>query len=190
MKNLLQVGDVIKTQPIAGFWACSVVLAFQPKSEDFSAMCLIGCTDGIFRHDFAFSDLKIDSLKIAVGVMGMEAGRKQLKVYAAKIYPGVEVIGTMDVSRIFPASIEFRVIRHDMPPWPLCGKTSSAIGNVAVSAWRSVHDREQWLLDLESSRVKTAALFEQMRAKERERRKKKKADPVGTDNGGAARRRV
>jgi len=171
MKKLLDVGDLIKTEAIPGFWVCSVVLAFQPKTEDFRPMCLIGVTNAVFEHSFTFSDLAIESLRIADDIGGWGASGRSLDVYEARITPEVEVVGHIDVSLISPEPYVLRFTRRDMPEWPLSGRLTRSIGHGSVHAWRRVHDRDRWLIDVEAAGKSHAEMLVRIRELDRAKRK-------------------
>lgn len=64
MKKNIEKGDLLKSNPLEGWWVCSIVLNCQPKSDEFNAMSHVAITNGVFNHDFDLSEVDIGNLKI------------------------------------------------------------------------------------------------------------------------------
>ncbi len=174
MKKLAEVGDVLKTQPIPGFWTASVVLAVQAKTEDFVPMCLVGGTLCVFPHDFTFSEIVPGSLRLARGISGVYADRPMLWVHAARLKLGVDVIGRVNVDTVADRIFELRFSRQDMPEWAMSGSLSGSIGSSSVHAWRSAHDRERWLQDLDAAARSHEAMITRLKEEARSKRQARK----------------
>ena len=177
MKKHVEAGDILKTHPIPGFWVASVVLATQPQTEDFKAMCLVGSTLCVFQHDFTFTELDHSALKVTRGISGFDADRPILYVYASRLKSGVEVIGSVDLAHITPQKFTLSFSRQDMPEWPMAGSLSCSIGSGAVHAWRSVHDHERWIADLVEARRSHEAMISRLKEESKVKRQTKKKTP-------------
>lgn len=181
MKKHLEAGDILKTQPIPGFWVASIVLATQARTEDFTPMCLIGSTPCVFQHDFAFSELVPATLTIARGISGLQADRPLLYLYESRLNQEVEVIGSIDLTQFPSLRFTLQFSRQSMPEWPMAGRLCRSIGSGAVHAWRSAHDHERWLADLSQAKRSHEAMIsrikEEARAKRQEKRKPDGAPP-------------
>lgn len=174
MKKHVEVGDILKTQPIPGFWVASVVVATQSRTEDFNAMCLVGNTLCVFQHDFAFIELVPATLTIAHGTSGFYADRPILEVYASRLKPDVEVIGSIDLNQIHSQRFTLQFSCQNMPEWPMVGALSRSIGSYAVHEWRSANDHDRWLLDLAEAERSHDAMITRLQQEARAKRQAKK----------------
>ena len=174
MKKHVEVGDVLKTKPIPGFWVASVVVATQSRTEDFNAMCLVGSTLCVLQHDFAFTELVPATLTIAHGVSGFYADRPILEVYASRLKPDVEVIGSIDLNQFHSQRFTLQFSRQNMPEWPMTGALCRSIGSYAVHAWRSANDHDRWLLDLAEAKRSHDAMISRLQQEARTKRQAKK----------------
>lgn len=170
MKKHLEVGDILKTQPIPGFWVASVVLSTQSRTDDFNAMCLIGSTLCVFQHDFAFTEIVPTTLAIAHGISGFDSGRPILYVYASRLKPDVEVVGSIDITEIPSQRYTLQFSRQKMPEWPMAGALCRSLGSGAVHAWRSANDHDRWLLDLAEAKRSHDAMISRLQQEARAKR--------------------
>jgi hypothetical protein len=175
MKKFVERGDVLKSNPIPGFWTASVVLATQPKTTEFVPMCLIGGTLCVFQHDFRFPEIDLAILKVARGVSGFDADRPMISVYASRLKAGVEVVGHVKVAEICDRTYELKFSRNDMPEWPMRGSLGVGLGSSSIDAWRSLYDKERWILDMEAARRSHLEMIQRLKIQANEKRNKNKA---------------
>jgi len=179
MKKLLSKGDVIKTNPRNGLWGCAVVLTEKDKTEDRDPMCHIGITGLVFQHDYEFSELKEEKLKILEFERGIrlkpneEFSRTEtlIGVYSRKIKIPINIIGNIDSSNIFNGPLPFEPNYGLEITWPLCGNVSNSLGMEAIISWRRIHDNVQLKKEIEESHRTNDELMEKIRKEESEKRK-------------------
>ncbi len=181
-QGLLAIGDILKTHPFEGYWGCALVLTAGEKIDKYDPMCHIGITTAVFTHDYCFNELDISNLKIIEIERKYRAAPNNyvplyketcIGIYSRKINSFVNRIGNIDVSSIFTIKLTFKVGNGSDGGWPLCGSVSRSLGYDAIHAWRSVHDRTQWLLDIDAAHKSHEAML--VRIKEEERQKRIKA---------------
>lgn len=148
MKKAIQKGDLLKSNPFEGFWVCSVVLSYQPKSDEFNAMSHVAITNAVFDHDFEFSEVDIDKLKIIHSRNNEDSLVPCIEIHASKLVKNIEVIGQLDVEFLYPHYLEFEIGNGSDGGWPQCGPLAKSLGYQAVHQWRKVNDREAWLKDI------------------------------------------
>ena len=151
MKKFLEVGDVIKTNPFEGFWVCSLVLSARKKTKDFNELCHIAVTNSVFTHDFENSEINSADLIILYTENSDGIKVPCIKVYASRIKPDIKVIGNIDVSSFYKKPLVFEIGDGFDSGWPSCGPVSKSIGFEAIHQWRSINDRDQWLLDIKDA---------------------------------------
>ena len=61
--QILNKGDVIRTQPQEGFWDIAVVLSQREKTPELHPMCHIAITPLLFHHKVSFEEISIIDLK-------------------------------------------------------------------------------------------------------------------------------
>ena len=180
-KKLLEIGDVLKTNPVDGYWGCALVLSVRGKTEEFDPMCHIAVTSTVFRRDYELSDLDVPTLAILEFDRQARVGPNEyvplrhetaIGIYARKHTDAVNVVGNIDVSFITPDPLTFDVGNGSDGGWPLCGPVEKSLGYEAVHAWRAVHDRENWLADIDAARKSHEALMERLAEERRSKRKK------------------
>jgi len=54
MKKNIEKGDLLKSNPLEGYWVCSIVLSDQPKSEDLNAMSHVAIINAISTMSLIF----------------------------------------------------------------------------------------------------------------------------------------
>ena len=158
--ELLKIGDVIKTHPQDGYWGCAIVLNARGKTGRFNPFVHIGTTPIIFRHDYQWDELASVSFTILEFdrevrlVPGIYPTRHEtcICIYDARPHPDFPVIGHIDTSGVFSGPLGFEPGNAANGKWPWGGRIPSNLGIEAVVVWRSVHDRTQWLADVEASR--------------------------------------
>lgn len=149
VKNLLNKGDVIKTNPREGYWGVAIVLSERNKTNEFDPMCHICITPQVFRHDYEFSEIEGSTFEV------LEWQQRQLKpneelfklvtvigVYSRRIKSPVCVIGNIDVYGIHNGHLPFSPDYGQEVQWPLCGNVEDHLGIEAITAWRSIHDKQ------------------------------------------------
>ena len=182
-RRLLEVGDVLKTHPFDGYWGCALVLTARDKTAQFDPMCHIGVTSTVFTHDYEFNEIRPRDLEIVqfdrearVEPNDYRPLRHEscIGIYSRRITPAVRVIGNIDVSHVAPGPLTFEVGSGSDGGWPLCGRVSVSLGYEAVHAWRAVHDRNQWLADVDAARRSHEELLLRVREAERQKDLKSK----------------
>ena len=151
MAKFFEIGSLIKSNPISNFWVCSVVLTYQPKTNDFNALSHIGVTNAVFTHDFTISDVDIDTLKIIDKTNRDNLLVPCISVYSAKMAKDVEVIDIINISTFVDRSLAFEIGNGSDGGWPFSGKVSKSIGSESVHLWRAEHDKEAWLADIKAA---------------------------------------
>lgn len=149
MKKFLEAGDVIKTNPLDGYWVCSLVLSSRGKTQDFSELCHIAVTNAVFEHDFHLSEIDFSCLKIIHRANNEEQSVPCISVYASRIKKEIEVLGNTNVSAAYNSPLNFEIGDGAGGGWPHCGPVRKSIGFEAVHQWRILNDRKQWLVDIE-----------------------------------------
>ena len=164
VKKLLEVGDVIKTNPFEGFWVCSLVLSAREKTKDFNELCHIAVTNSVFTHDFDISE--IDRADQIILYKENRNGIKVpcINIYASRIKSGIEVMGNIDVSVLYKNPLAFEIGDGSDGGWPSCGPVSKSIGYEAIHQWRSINDRDQWLLDIKDAEKSHEEMLQRLKA--------------------------
>lgn len=173
-RALLEIGDVIKTHPVDGYWGCAVVLTQREATEQFDPMCHIGITSTVLRNDFAFEDL--DTSRFTILTMERRvridaetsATRREtcIGIYSRKRSP-LPVLGQIDPTSVFSEPLEFIAGNGADGGWPFCGGVTKSLGNEAVHEWRAKHDAEA----CEREIAEASASFEDILRREKHGRK-------------------
>ena len=164
MRKLLKVGDVIKTNPLEGYWVGSIILSVREKSEEFNELCHIGVTNIVYSHDFEISEITDSDIEVIYTENRVGIKVPCIAVYATKIKPGIEVIGNIDISPIYGGHLAFEIGDGSDGGWPSCGDVKKSIGFEAVHQWRSINDREKWLLDIKAADKSHEEMLERLKA--------------------------
>ncbi len=160
-----------------------MVLAVWPQTEDFGPMCHIGITPVIMRHAYAWNELSQDSLSILqyqrnirIDIGKYEFLRLQtcIGIYSNFRVIPVTIIGSIEPERVYPHRLTFEIGDSTDGGFPLCGPIDEKLGIEAVVAWRRINDRERLEAEFEESSHITEAVFERLKAEEREKRMKRK----------------
>jgi len=181
--SLLNIGDVIKTNPREGFWGCAVVLSFREKTDEFYPQCHIGITPLIVRHDFTWEDIAQNEFSILDFERGIRvapneyATRKEtcIGIYSAKRPAELSIIGRIDPLLVYPQSLTFEIGDGTEGEFPLYGKISPTLGMEAVNSWRKIHDTENWLAENAKASLDFEKLQERLKNEEREKRRARHA---------------
>lgn len=163
MKKAIGKGDLLKSNPIEGYWVCSVVLSFQPKSVDSNAMSHVALTNAVFEHDFDFTDINIDKLKIIHTSNHENSLVPCIEIHASKLVKEIEVIGQLDLGFLYPHNLEFQIGNGSDGGWPQCGPLAKSLGYQAVHQWRKVNDHEAWLKDIVQAEKSHKDMLERLR---------------------------
>ncbi len=163
MKKAIGKGDLLKSNPLEGYWVCSVVLSFQPKSVDFNAMSHVAITNAVFEHDFDVSEIDLDKLKIIHTRNHEKFLVPCIEIHASKLVKEIEVISQLDVEFLYPHHLEFKVGNGSDEGWPQCGPLTRSLGYQAVHQWRKVNDREAWLKDIVLAEKSHTEMLERLR---------------------------
>jgi len=159
-KRLLKVGDLIRTNPVQGYWGCAVVLTECEKAQEFNSMSHVAITPVIYTYEFGLESLNTGKLSVLVIERAARTDdgtdvpiRHELctGIYSRKVDARTVVIGNTDVSELHEGALEFKIGDGSGNGWPLCGPIRESLGYEAVHAWRAVHDRKRWLSDIDAA---------------------------------------
>jgi nitrogen regulatory protein PII-like uncharacterized protein len=148
MKKDIEKGDLLKSNPLNGYWVCSIALSNKPKSSEFNAMSHVGITNAVFDHDFDFKDIDPSKLKIIHTMDDEDNMVSCIAIYASKLVKDITVIGKLDADSYFKYPLEFKIGNGSDGGWPQSGPLKKSLGYQAVHQWRAVNDREAWLNDI------------------------------------------
>jgi hypothetical protein len=182
-QRLLSVGDVLKTNPLEGYWGCAVVLSARDKTVEFDPMCHIGITTTVFTHDYALDELPLSDLRILTGEEEIYDAdtRSNLRrpvtcigIYARKLKVPLDVITNIDPTFLCAIPLQFEIGTGIGEGWPLRGPVTNRLGYEAVHAWRSVHDYEQWQADVAAGRKSHQEMLARLAEQRRQARERKR----------------
>jgi hypothetical protein len=137
--DLLNKGDVIRTNPNEGFWGIAVVLSEKEKTPERHAMCHIAITPLLFRHKVKFDEIDVRDLTLLefdriFSLKGQEEFSKEeicIGVYTRRNKAKLEVIGSIDPTLVYDGPLPFEPW-HDLEiKWPLCGEPTELLGREA-----------------------------------------------------------
>lgn len=163
MKKHVEKGDLLKSNPIKDWWTCSIVLTYQPKSDDFNSMSHVAITNTVFEYDFDFSEVDIGSLKVLYTKNYEGHIVPCIEIHDSKLVKGIEVIGQLSAESYYPHSLEFRIGNGSDGGWPVCGPLTQSIGYQAVHQWRAANDREAWLSDISAAEKSHAEMLKRLK---------------------------
>lgn len=163
MKKEIEKGDVLKSNPLQGFWVCTIVLTYSPKNDEFNAMSHTAVTNAVFDYDFLFSDIDLSNLKIIHVDNHEDDFVPCIEIHTSKLPKEVEIIGQIDPEPLYPNKLAFEIGNGSDGGWPMCGHLNSSLGFQAVHQWRSLNDRESWLEDIATSEASHLAMLERLR---------------------------
>jgi hypothetical protein len=149
MTRYIEKGDLIKSNPLDGFWVCSVVLTSRGKTNDFAPMCHVAITNAVFEHDFSEEDIDWLNIRVIPVTTYLDVQPPCIGMYASKVGKDIEVIGKMDVNRLYSHTLAFEIGNGSDGGWPQCGAMTKSLGFEAVHQWRSINDRDTWLRDIQ-----------------------------------------
>ena len=112
MKKHFEKGDIIRTNPMEGYFGIAVVLETRGKTEKFNPMCHIAITPLMFKHEVSMEELDLETLKplsiirkLNYTKRGVEIkGEREdllIDIYATRNKPELTVIGNIDPSGIY-----------------------------------------------------------------------------------------
>ncbi|MCW9058472.1 MAG: hypothetical protein OQL11_06350 [Gammaproteobacteria bacterium] len=163
MKKHIEKGDLLKSNPQEGWWTCSIVLTYQPKSDDFNSMSHVAITNAVFEHDFDLSEVDIGNLKILHTKNNEDHVVPCIEIHTSKLVKGIEVIGQLSAESYYPHSLEFRIGNGSDGGWPQCGPLTKSLGYQAVHQWRAINDREAWLNDIAAAEKSHAEMLDRLK---------------------------
>jgi len=163
MKKNIEKGDLLKSNPLDGYWVCSIVLSYQPKSDEFNAMSHVAITNAVFDHDFDLSEVDIDKLKIIHAKNSEDHVVPCIKIHASKLVKDIKVIGQLNADLYYPYPLEFQIGNGSDGGWPQSGPLKKSLGYQAVHQWRGKNDREAWLNDIAAAEKTHAAMLEHLK---------------------------
>ena len=160
-------GDVLRTNPLGGYWVASIVLATQSKTAQFNELCVVGVTTAVFTREFSLTDLDVGSLRLQRRVNRSRIEVPCLYIYAARLYEGVSVLGSVESGNLHTEPIRFEIGDGQDGCWPSCGKLTSSLGVEAVHEWRRINDHEQWALDASAARQSHEEMLARLKGRKR-----------------------
>lgn len=163
MKKNIGKGDLLKSNPLEGGWTCSIVLSYQPKTEDFNARSHVATTNVVFEHDFDLSEVDIGNLKIIHTKNYEDHLVPCIGIHASKLVKGIAIIGQLNAELYYPHSLEFQIGNGSDGGWPQCGPLTQSLGYQAVHQWRAVNDREAWLNEIAAAEKSHAEMLERLK---------------------------
>lgn len=163
MKKNLEKGDLIKTNPLDGYWVCSLVLKTRDETSDSDAMCHVAITNAVFDHDFDISEIDIENLKIIHNTNYEDEVVLCIQIYASRLKKDIEVIGNLEPNSFYIEPLDFKVGNGSDGGWPQCGPLEKSLGYEAVHKWRSVNDRAAWLRDIASAEKSHKEMLERLK---------------------------
>ena len=177
-KKLLNKGDVIKTNPLEGFWGCAIVLSEREKTESRDPVCHIAITPIIFQHGYDFSELDISKLKVLEFERhyrlkpneGFTKKETLIGVYSRKIDIPINIIGNINTSNIYSGPLPFDPYSGLEVAFPLYGKVTSKLGSEAVIAWRRINDKDVLAREILETHKRHDALMANLKEDELEKR--------------------
>jgi hypothetical protein len=163
MKKNVEIGDLLKSNPLKGYWVCSIVLSYQPKSDDLNAMSHVATTNAIFEHDFSLSEIDRDKLEIIYSKNNEGNVVPCIEIHAAKLAKDIDVIGQLEAESYYPHPLQFQIGNGSDGGWPQCGPLKKSLGFQAVHKWRAVNDREAWLNDIAAAEKSHTEMLERLK---------------------------
>lgn len=141
--NLLNKGDIIRTNPAEGFWGIAVVLSEREKTEEYAPMCHIAITPLLYKHKAELHELQPTKLKPLVfkrifSLKGQEEFSRDelcIGVYTRKFKVNLEIIGSVDPAKVYEGPLPFEPW-HDLEvKWPVYGQPDMNLGKEAYFTW-------------------------------------------------------
>ena len=163
MKKNVEKGDLLKSNPLEGYWVCSIVLSHREKTNEFDAMCHVASTNAVFDHDFDISEVDTDKVKIIHTKNFEDYLVPCIEIYVSKLVKGIEVIGQVQTDSYYVHQLPFQIGRGHDGGWPQCGPLKKSLGYRAVHQWRTFNDREAWLNDIREAEESHAAMLERLK---------------------------
>ena len=147
MNNLLNCGDVIRTNPIPGYWGVAVVLTECEKTSEFEPMCHIALTPLVYQHEIDFSELRSEDLNVLEIegwnfdplVTNVESD-KVIGVYSRIVNVAISVIGAINPKTLYDGPLPFFPDSGLEVTWPLCGSVDNQLGIQAITNWLRAND--------------------------------------------------
>ncbi|WP_415904412.1 hypothetical protein ACMXYW_13675 [Neptuniibacter sp. QD48_55] len=158
-KRNIEKGDLLKSNPLDGYWVCSIVLTHREKSESYSSGSHVAITNAVFDHDFDLSEIDTDNLEIIHTTNFEGYVVPCIEMYASKLVNGIEVIGQVSSEHFYKHALEFKIGRGHDGGWPSCGPLKKSLGHEAVHQWRSINDSEAWLKDIREAEKKHSEMI-------------------------------
>jgi len=163
MKKNIKKGDLLKSNPLEGWWVSSIVLSYKPKSNDFNAMSHVAITNAVFDHDFDLSEVDIGNLKILHTKNYEGHVVPCIEIHASKLAKDIKVIGQLNAESYYPYPLEFQIGNGSDSGWPQSGSLGKSLGYQAVHQWRASNDREAWLNDIAAAEKLHAEMLERLK---------------------------
>lgn len=168
--SLLHIGDVLKTNPIDGYWGCAVVLTERESTSQLDPMCHIAIATTVFRRDFTFDDLNLSQLEVLVFERGVRVAPQTyvprietcIGVYSRKRNP-LPILGKVDPQSVFSDPLAFVAGDGTDGGWPFCGNVTPILGNEAVHAWRAEHDTEAYNREVAEAEASHEAVLDRLK---------------------------
>jgi len=163
MKKEITKGDLLKSNPLEGYWVCSIVLSFQPKNDNNNAMSHVAITNAVFDHDFHIDQINVDALRIIHTQNNENSIAPCIQINTSKLMKEIEVIGQLDVEPFYPHDLNFQIGNGSDGGWPQCGPLTKSLGYQAVHQWREVNERKAWLQDIAEAEKSHTEMLERLK---------------------------
>ena len=163
MKKDIVKGDILKSNPLEGYWVCSLVLSFQPKGEEFTALSHVAITNAVFNYDFEMSDIDTNKLNIIYTKNSDGNLVPCIEIHTTKLPKEIQTVGHLNTNSYYPHSLEFQIGSGSDGGWPLCGPLSKSLGYQSVHQWRSANDRVAWLNDISEAAKSHEEMLERLK---------------------------
>ncbi len=182
-KRVLHVGDVIRTEPSAGYWGCAVVLSEFPATERLRAMCHIGITPIVKRHAFGWDELEPGELSVLQHDRSVRVGEGQysqrretaIGLWANFKVPPLVILGKIDPDEVYSQDLSPEAGDGTGGRFPHCGSLYGWLGGEAVGAWRKLHDADAFKAEIEQGRREFELLEQRRLADAREKARLRRA---------------
>ncbi len=147
MNKLLNFGDVIRTNPVSGYWGIAIVLSEREKTIEFDPMCHIALTPLVFQHEVDISELRLEDLTVLeiehynFNPLGNNPeSNKVIGVYSRIVNEATSVIGSIDPKPLYDGPLPFSPDYGLEITWPLCGNVDTRFGIQAITHWLRAYD--------------------------------------------------
>lgn len=142
--KLFNKGDVILTNPEAGYYGIAIVLSEKEKTPESYPRCHIAITPLIYDREIKFEDLNLDEIKplnfnrsyILKGTKEFTKTETLIGVYTRRNKNNFKIIGKMNPEKVYDGPLPFEPWDYLKVTWPLCGDSDESLGREAFLSWK------------------------------------------------------